>query len=150
MDKAQVGRRGEIVAAKYLRRHGYAILERNIHISHEEIDIIAANKQYIVFVEVKARLKRPEQVDHLSSPAAAVTYKKQEHLLRAASAYLARTNYTLQPRMDVIEVYLAPQQDLNTFSKMLEKFSSLFGVPCRRAVHVNHIQNAFGLHGYRP
>ena len=105
MDKAQVGKQGERVAARYLGRHGYKILDRNVHLSHQEIDIVAANKQYIVFVEVKTRVKHPSQADYLSSPAAAVTYQKQAYLLKAASEYLRRTNYALQPRMDVIEVY---------------------------------------------
>ena len=150
MDKAQIGRRGEQIAAQYLRRHGYDILERNLHISHEEIDIIAINKHCIAFVEVKTRTGRPEQADYLSAPASAVTYKKQEHLLRAANAYLAKSAYSLQPRMDIIEVYLAPESDLRAIDKLLEKFSALFGTPQRRVLHINHIENAFGVHGYRP
>ncbi len=150
MNKAQVGDRGEQVAAKYLRRRGYDVIERNIHISHEEIDIVAINKHCIAFVEVKTRIARPENADYLSAPASAVTYKKQEHLLRAANAYLARSTYHLQPRMDVIEVYLAPDRDLNIIDKFLENVSALFGVPCRRVLHINHIENAFGVKGYRP
>ena len=150
MDKAQVGKCGENVAARYLRRHGYTILERNVHLSHEEIDLIAANKQYIAFVEVKTRTKRPEQTDYQSSAAAAVTYKKQEHLLRAASAYMQRSNAGLQPRMDVIEVYLAPDADASRLDRLLAACGKLLGIPYRRVLHVNHIQNAFGLHGYKP
>lgn len=150
MNKAQVGKRGEQIAAKYLRRHGYDILERNLHISHQEIDIIAINKHCIAFVEVKTRTGRPDRADYLSAPASAVTYKKQEHLLRAANAYLAKNSNGLQPRMDVIEVYLAPDNDLRPIDRLIEKVSALFGVPRRRALHVNHIENAFGVHGYRP
>ena len=106
MNKAQVGKRGERVAARYLRRHGYDILEKNLHISHEEIDIIAVNRQYIVFVEVKTRVMRPENADRYSAPSAAVTYTKQTHLLRAAYAYMAKHGGDQQPRMDVIEVWL--------------------------------------------
>ena len=150
MNKAQVGKRGERIAARYLRRHGYDILERNIHISHEEIDIIAINKHCIAFVEVKTRTGRPEHADYLSAPASAVTYKKQEHLLRAAYAYLAKHKCNLQPRMDIIEVYLTPDGDLTLFDRFLEKIASFFGTAFRRALHVNHIENAFGMHGYRP
>ena len=150
MNKAQVGKFGEKVAAKYLRRHGYEIIERNLHISHEEIDIIAVNKQCIAFVEVKTRTVRPEDTDRFSAPASAVTYKKQEHLLRAARTYLANNTYPLQPRMDVIEVYLAPDGDLNSIEKWIEKIGGMFGMPYRRVLHINHIENAFGIHGYRP
>ena len=150
MNKAQVGKCGERIAARYLRLHGYDILERNLHISHEEIDIVAINKQYIAFVEVKTRTGHPEQSDYLSAPASAVTYKKQEHLLRAANAYLAKNTCRLQPRMDVIEVYLTPDGELRTLDRCIEKISALFGIPHRRALRVNHIENAFGVHGYRP
>ena len=150
MNKAQVGKRGEQVAARYLRRHGYDVLERNLHISHEEIDIIAINKQCIAFVEVKTRTARPEDADRFSAPASAVTYTKQEHLLRAANAYLSKNTFALQPRMDVIEVYLAPERDLSAKDKLIEKISAMFGTPRRRVLHVNHIENAFGVRGYRP
>ena len=150
MNKAQVGKRGEQIAAKYLRRNGYDVIEKNLHISHEELDIIAVNKDTIAFVEVKTRTGYPEQADYLSAPASAVTYKKQEHLLRAANTYLAKNACSLQPRMDVIEVYLTPDSCLRPIDKLIEKITALFGVPCRRALHVNHIENAFGAHGYRP
>ena len=150
MNKAQVGKRGEQVAAKYLQRHGYDVLERNLHVSHQEIDIIAANKQYIAFVEVKTRIGRPEDADVYSAPASAVTYQKQTHLLRAAHTYLAKSNCNMHPRMDVIEVYLAPEKDLKTADKLIEKITGMFGTPHRRVLHIHHIENAFGVHGYRP
>ena len=150
MNKALVGRRGEQVAARYLRRKGYDIIARNLHISHEEIDIIAVNKQFIAFVEVKSRTARPEDADRLSAPASAVTYAKQEHLLRAARAYLAQNYVKLQPRMDVVEVYLTPDADLRKIDTFLERICALFAYPYRRVLHINHIENAFGVRGYRP
>ena len=150
MNKAQVGKCGEQAAARYLRRKGYDIIERNLHISHEEIDIVAINKQYIAFVEVKARTIRPEGTDRISAPASAVTYAKQEHLLRAARAYLAKNHVQLQPRMDVIEVYLAPTEDMRKIDRMIEKIGLLMGFPYKRILRINHIENAFGAHGYRP
>ena len=149
MNKAQVGKRGERAAARYLRRHGYDILERNIHLSHEEIDIIAINRECIAFVEVKTRVMRPEDADRYSAPASAVTYTKQAHLLRAASTYIAKHGISLQPRMDVIEVYLTPAEDLNSLDKWLEKISGAFGAPYRRILQIHHIENAFGVHGFR-
>ena len=55
MNTTDIGRQGEKLAAKYLKKLGYKILERNIHESHNELDIIAADKDYLVFVEVKKR-----------------------------------------------------------------------------------------------
>ena len=51
----EIGRYGEDMAAKLLRKKGYKILERNFRAGHNEIDIIAQNKDYTVFVEVKTR-----------------------------------------------------------------------------------------------
>lgn len=149
MNKAQVGKRGERAAARYLRRRGFDILETNVHVSHEEIDIIAVNRDCIAFVEVKTRVQRPENADRYSAPASAVTYTKQTHLLRAASAYLAKNAISLQPRMDVIEVYLAPEQDRRPVEKLLEAIGSALGMPYRRVLRLNHIENAFGMHAYR-
>ena len=46
---------GEDYAAAYLRRHGYRILTRNYSCRFGEIDIIASDRHYVVFVEVKLR-----------------------------------------------------------------------------------------------
>ena len=54
-DKAALGARGEELAAGYLRQHGYTIRDRNWRSGRTEIDIIAENSEYIVFVEVKTR-----------------------------------------------------------------------------------------------
>ena len=50
------GRSGEEIAAEYLKKHGYEILDKNFTTEIGEIDIVAAHGGYIVFVEVKARL----------------------------------------------------------------------------------------------
>lgn len=150
MNKAQVGKRGETVAARYLKRHGYDVLERNLHISHQEIDIIAIDRTNLIFVEVKTRTIVPDAADRYSTPAAAVNYQKQSHLLRAAGKYCAEHHYSQQPRMDVIEVFLAPDETLTQLDRIWEWLTGLLGIPHRRVLHINHIENAFGLHGYRP
>ena len=122
-NKADKGRIGEELACKYLRKKGYKILENNKRESHKEIDIIAANKEYIVFVEVKTRSVGNDLYNQYGSPASAVTKKKQSNLIYAANAYLS-TNFTnKQPRMDVIEVYL-------------DKLSG-------ELLKINHIENAY-------
>ncbi len=121
-----IGTLGENVAAKFLKKNGYRILERNRHESHNEIDIIAANREYLVFVEVKARSVDADRYSRYGSPASFVTKAKQERLLRAASQYLLKhlQYHALQPRLDVIEVYVE-----KTTQKIL---------------NVHHIENAFG------
>ena len=144
MNRADVGARGEQAAARYLRRHGYDVIERNLHLSHQEIDIIAINKQYIAFVEVKTRVLDPESADRYSAPSAAVTYQKQEYLRKAARSYLVGHPSPRQPRMDIIEVYLAPEQHLGRFDRAWERVSGWFGIPQRKVLKINHIENAFG------
>ena len=50
MDKRLIGEYGEIIAARYLRLHGYIIVENNYRCKFGEIDIVAEDKKYVVFV----------------------------------------------------------------------------------------------------
>lgn len=100
------GRLGEDIACEHLKKQKYKIIGKNVHQSHNEIDIIAENNQYIVFVEVKTRTcSSPEDLIY-GSPASAVTYSKQQRTLAAAYSYLREKRSDKQPRFDVIEVYL--------------------------------------------
>ena len=119
-----IGILGEKLAAKYLKSNGFKIIESNIHQSHKEIDIIAYNKEYIVFVEVKTRSVGKDLYCQYGSAAAAVDRKKQNNLLFAANSYLSKNNTDKQPRMDVIEVYLDKQT--------------------QKLLNINHIENAYG------
>lgn len=93
------GAAGEVIAARFLRNKGYAILAANVHSRFGEIDIIAADPPYIAFVEVKTRSE-----DSLYAPREAVTQGKQARILRTAALYLQQHPADLQPRFDVIEV----------------------------------------------
>jgi putative endonuclease len=57
--RRDVGRRGERAAARFLRKRGLRILERNVRARRGEIDIVAAEGDTLVFVEVKSRTRRP-------------------------------------------------------------------------------------------
>ena len=91
----------------------------------------------------------PKDADRYHAPAAAVTYQKQEHLLRAAKRYISQNHVTAQPRMDVIEVYLAPEQALTAWNRFTERIGAFFGPPARKALKIHHIENAFGAGGRR-
>ena len=107
MKHNDVGRFGEDAAADYLTKNGYKILERNIHISHNEIDIIAKNKKFLAFVEVKTRTVGADLYSRFGTPASAVTRQKQKRIIEAAKAYLFANKFEgLQPRLDVIEIYV--------------------------------------------
>lgn len=101
MNKAQTGMRGELAAARWLREHGYAILAANYRCRMGEVDIIAADRTYICFVEVKTRAPQS-----LGTPSDAVTPVKRQRILAAAKLYLATHRVQLQPRFDVIEVFV--------------------------------------------
>ena len=107
MTTTEIGRIGEKLAADFLKRNGYKILEKNNRQSHNEIDIIAADKEYIIFVEVKTRTANQDLYLPYGSPASAVTQAKQRRTIQAAQRYLLTAKSKgRQPRMDVIEVYL--------------------------------------------
>lgn len=97
----ETGQLGEAAVAGYLEEEGYSILERNFKRAGGEIDLIAAGKGYILFVEVKTRGKNP-----LAAPRYAVTRAKQLRIISTAQKYLMEREVDLQPRFDVAEVYL--------------------------------------------
>ena len=98
--RVPLGRRGEQIAARYLRRSGYLIIARNYRAAGAEIDLIAIEDKTVVFVEVKARagtdLGRPEE---------AVDERKQERIRRAAQVYATRHRVLEVPmRFDVVAI----------------------------------------------
>ena len=101
MDTKLTGAYGEVTAARYLRDHGYTILDANYRTRLGEIDIIAENRKYIVFVEVKTRTE-----GSLIDAALAVDYGKQQRITATAQSYLSKNGIKLQPRFDVAEVYV--------------------------------------------
>jgi putative endonuclease len=98
-DKAALGIRGEELAASWLRQHGYTIRDRNWKSGRTEIDIIAENSEYIIFVEVKSR-----SADFQLSPAEAVNVPKQRTIIFAASNYINRYGISREARFDIITV----------------------------------------------
>jgi len=94
------GQEGEDSAARHLTRHGYRILRRNFRTARGEIDLIATDRDTLVFVEVKAR------ADHrMGTPAAAVDERKQERIRKAAEWYCARYKMASRAiRFDVVAI----------------------------------------------
>ncbi len=90
---------GEEKAAEKLLEDGFEILCRNYRTRFGEIDIIAQNAEYIVFVEVKTRSR-----GSLGNPLEAVTAAKQHKIILAAQRYLQKHPAERQPRFDVIAV----------------------------------------------
>ncbi len=100
MDKKSLGGRGEDFAAEYYKRLGFSVTARNYSCRGGEIDIIAENSEYIIFVEVKTRSQNT-----LYSPSQAVDFKKQKRLCIAAMKYITEKEIEKQPQFDVFEAY---------------------------------------------
>lgn len=94
------GAEGEALAAEYLRKKGYEVLEANYHHVHREIDIIVQNNDYVVFVEVKTRSS-----DAILEAPLAVDRRKQMFLFSAASRFLAQKRVgKREVRFDIVWV----------------------------------------------
>jgi len=101
--KRDAGDAGEAFAAAHLEAHGFRVLARNFRTRMGEVDIIARNGQYVLFVEVKAR-----KAGSMVTAEEAVDFHKQRRLRAAAEYYLVGHPSALQPRFDVMCVELGP------------------------------------------
>ena len=104
-----LGAYGERLAATYLQRKGYLILERSFRVQSGEIDLIALwQRRVVVFVEVKTW---GASWDDAGGPSDAVDQKKQEKISRVAVLYMKRHRLLeVSGRADVIEI-IAPNRD---------------------------------------
>ena len=91
---------GEALAAQYLRKKRYKILAHSFHSRFGEIDLIAADRKYLIFVEVKLR----KNAD-FAAAREYVDRRKQDKIRVTASIYLSQNPTNLQPRFDIIEIY---------------------------------------------
>lgn len=119
MANVSKGAAGEVLAARFLRDAGYDIVAANYRCRFGEIDIIAADDEYIAFVEVKTRSPKA-----LYAPREAVVAAKQERIQKTALVFLQKHPTDLQPRFDVIEVTADPREPM-------------------RALQIEHLKNAF-------
>ncbi len=96
----KLGRWGEDIAEKYLKKKGYLIVERNFRCRLGEIDIIARDGADLVFVEVKTR-----QNQSYGLPCEAINAAKVRHIKRTAVYYMTGCAMEYQDvRLDVIEI----------------------------------------------
>ena len=103
-DRLSLGKKGEELALAQLKALKYRILERNFKCRLGEIDIIARDKNTLVFIEVKTRATKD-----FGGPAAAVNERKQRQLSKVALTYLNQKNLHHVPaRFDVVAIELIP------------------------------------------
>ena len=103
--KRQRGRYGEATAQEYLRRQGFRILRRNVHLRYAEIDVVALEGDTLCFVEVRLR-----STDRFGTAEESVDARKRRRLARAAGEVLARGGLPrfAKVRFDVISVTPGP------------------------------------------
>ncbi len=125
----QHGQLGEDAVASHYEAEGYRVVARNYRASHNEIDLIVEDEQFIVFIEVKARVQACGVRTRYGRPADAVNAAKKQRTVLAAEAYLREHPVAKQPRIDVAEVYLTPAKnsdDSPTVERVLV-FRNAFG-----------------------
>lgn len=98
-----LGAWGEALAADYLRKKHFEVIAANYRTRSGEIDLIARNRKFLVFVEVKLR----KNAD-FAQAREFVDYRKQNRIRTTAELFLAAYPTSRQPRFDVIEIY-APE-----------------------------------------
>ena len=98
-EKRITGNLGEDFAENYFKKKGFSTL-RNYHSRYGEIDIIAENEEYVLFVEVKTR-----KAGTMLSPVESVNYRKQQKIILTAQDYMMKSESEKQPRFDIFEVW---------------------------------------------
>ena len=108
MSNITTGRHGEKLAQDYLINQGYKILETNKHFSRFcEIDIIAQDRDTLVFCEVKTRKN-----NLCGSPLEAITKAKYSNIRKGAFLYLQENPICKKIRVDVISIVLEPKIEI--------------------------------------
>jgi putative endonuclease len=101
-----LGNWGEELAVKFLKRQGYCILERNFSCRFGEIDIVAKEKDVIVFVEV-----RTKNNTEFGFPEETVLQNKKTRLFKTAQFYLCQKKLTEIPcRFDMVSIIFEGKQ----------------------------------------
>lgn len=106
--RKDLGRLGESLACDHLERAGWRIIARNWHTRLGEIDIIARDSEWLVFVEVRTRRANARGGDpYLGRPEDSITPRKQLQLARMAGAYLFDIPWSGRWRIDVVALEVA-------------------------------------------
>ena len=106
-EKITTGKEGEKIAAAYLKKNGYEIIEINFRCPIGEIDIVAKEKNDLVFVEVKTR-----KSIELGYPEQAVGMRKQKKMSQLALWYMQKRKIAdTNARFDVVAITLIPEKN---------------------------------------
>ena len=104
-DSLSLGRKGETIACRHLKKNGYKVLEKNFRSRFGELDIIANESENIVFVEVKSRTST-----EYGLPQKFVTKDKQKKIIKSAMIYLSQNDlHNENVRFDVVSINLGDE-----------------------------------------
>ena len=95
----ELGKWGENIAAEYLQKKGYEILERDWKSGHHDLDIIAKDEDTLVIIEVKTRRNRL-----FGDPEEAIDFRKRQSLQSAINHYVKSQRTNCRVRFDVISI----------------------------------------------
>ena len=115
MNHIELGQKGEDIATNHLIGQHYEIVGRNYRFRNAEIDIICKKDKKLIFVEVKTR-----HSSAFGEPYTAVTWKKQQQIIKVANHYIKQQNSDDDIRLDVISIVL------NQFGMRLEHIEHAF------------------------
>ncbi len=101
----ELGTWGEDLAASYLQRKGYTIIERDWKSGHRDIDIVATDGEVVIFVEVKTRRNRI-----FGEPEDAIDYMKMRNLRLTINHYVKFKHIRQDIRLDAITVVGTPEE----------------------------------------
>ncbi len=105
MQKKELGKKGEEIALRFLKKNGYRILQKNYVCKMGEVDIIAREKDTFAFIEVKTRRSTT-----FGPPQLAVDQRKQGQLSRVALYFLKEKRLEeVKARFDVVAILLGPK-----------------------------------------
>ena len=105
MQKKELGKKGEELAFRFLKKRGYRIIEKNYSCKMGEMDLIATEKDTLVFIEVKTRTSTL-----FGPPQLAVNSSKQRQLSKVALNFLKEKNLEdVRARFDVVAILVGPK-----------------------------------------
>ena len=105
IDKKELGKKGEEVANRFLKNRGYRVIARNYVCKMGEMDIIAKEKDTLVFIEVKTRTSTT-----FGPPQLAVNPKKQSQMSKVALNFLKEKRLEdVKARFDVVAILIGPR-----------------------------------------
>ena len=102
----ELGKKGEKLGCKYLISKGYTIKEENWRNGRFELDIVAENEEYIVFIEVKTRSN-----NYFGNPQEFVSESKVKRIINAANHYMISNSIEKETRFDIISILKTSEEN---------------------------------------